>query len=262
MTGASGTAPAPRAAASVILARETSDGIEIYLLRRHRKASFMSSSFVFPGGIVDEGEDDPRETAIRELFEEAGVLLCKSEVDASTRGAWREKLNRGEARFRDLIDPAELDLDALHYYAHWVTPTVEKRRYSAQFFVARMPAKQVASPDNRETVDEVWVAPSAALDRRAELRLPPPQHRSFHELVAANVDSIDALVALANTRAQHKHAILPRGLSGVNEFTLLLPWDRDYEEHGLGEGLTIASDHPLAVGPSRFILRATGWDHE
>src|SRR5215470_12332836 len=69
-----------REAASVILLRQAEPGFEVFLLRRHRKASFMASAFVFPGGTAEAGED-ARTAAVRELFEEAGVLLAHADAD-------------------------------------------------------------------------------------------------------------------------------------------------------------------------------------
>lgn len=252
---------APRAAASVILMREAAGGVEIYLLRRHRKASFMSSSFVFPGGIADEGESDPRLTAARELFEEAGVLLAAG-TDAATREDWRQRINVDKASFSATLGDVVLDLDGMAYYAHWITPSVEKRRYSAKFFLARMPEGQVASPDNRETVDDVWVTPEDALARSAELNLPPPQLRTFLELVEPCRIGIDAVFEFARKGQASAHAILPRACASNEGLTLLMPWDPHYQREGNGDALPIAPDHPLAWGPSRFVLQAGGgWKH-
>jgi 8-oxo-dGTP pyrophosphatase MutT (NUDIX family) len=254
-------APAqPKAAASVVLCRARPSGeVEVFLLRRHRKASFMSSSYVFPGGIADPGEDDPRVTAARELFEEAGVLLADAAPDAAELARWRSAVDGGAA-LAELCATggASLSLDRLHYLAHWITPSVEPRRYSAQFFLAELPAGQTPSFDNRETVDEVWVTPAEALARARDLRLPPPQVRTFWELREAAEAGMDALLAEVARRAATPHPILPR-FAPIGAFTLLLPWDPDYDALGQGDALTMPSDHPLATGPSRFVLEDETW---
>jgi 8-oxo-dGTP pyrophosphatase MutT (NUDIX family) len=255
------TPQAPRAAASVILLRERAGEAQVYLLRRHRKASFMSSSYVFPGGIADEGEVDPRHTAARELFEEAGILLTSAETSADERQRWRDALNVDKAPFDSTLGNVPLALGELHYYAHWITPTIEKRRYSAQFFVAVCPPGQEASPDNRETVDEIWVSPAEALERSGELRLPPPQLRTFHELLEPAREGIAGILAAAEAGAAHKHPILPRACATQSGFALLLPWDPGYESEGQGDALPMPADHPLAWGPSRFVMEAGGWKH-
>ncbi len=251
----------PRAAASVILLREGQAGVEVYLLRRHRKASFMASSYVFPGGIADEGEADPRTTAIRELFEESGVLFTAKETDSGSREKWRKQVNVDKANFSKTIGGQKLALDSLHYFAHWITPSVEKRRYSAKFFVAIMPEGQVASPDNKETVDEVWVRPADAIERSRELNLPPPQLRTMLELVKPGESGIAGVLKEASLRAAHPHAILPRACASKEGITLLMPWDAEYESEGNGAALPMPADHPLAWGPTRFVLKDGAWLH-
>ena len=251
----------PRAAASVILLREGQEGVEIYLLRRHRKASFMASSYVFPGGIADEGETDSRVTALRELFEESGVLLSKTSTTSAQRDTWRNKLNIDKADFAETMGDVTLDLEGLHYFAQWITPSVEKRRYAAEFFVAIMPPDQRASPDNKETVDEVWVSPSDAIARSSELHLPPPQLRTMIELATPAEDGIAGILQEAKKRSAHPHAILPRASASAAGITLLMPWDPDYQSEGHGAALAMPEGHPLAWGPTRFVLKDGAWHH-
>lgn len=245
--------PTPREAATVILVRETAraPGFEVFLLRRHRGASFMSNAYVFPGGAVDEGDGDPRATAARELFEEAGVLIA-GDIPADLAGLRRRVLD-GEK-----LDVA-FDLDAFHYYAHWVTPSVEKKRFSARFYVATLPAGQEPSYDDRETVDQAWVTPGEALERAAELKLQPPQLRTFHELAACA--TLDDVFALAARRASAPHPVMPRLAQLPVGFALLLPWDAEYETIGEGDAHPMPAGHLLAEGPSRFVMDASGWKH-
>lgn len=253
-----GTKATPKAAASVILLRESPAGPEVYLLRRHRKASFMSSSYVFPGGIALDDEDS-QVTAGRELFEESGVLISETDTTAEDRVRWREALNKDKRDFEETLGDVGVAVDSLTYFAHWVTPSIEPRRYSAIFYVAVMPQGQTASPDNDETVDEVWVTPAQALERSDELRLPPPQLRTFFELLEPAKHGVDGILAAARTRQKHRHAILPRALATDSGLALLLPWDPDYETTGQGEALPIAQPHELAYGPSRVVLNDGVW---
>lgn len=250
----------PRDAATVILLRATARDprgrYEVFLLRRRRGASFMASAFVFPGGATDPGEGDPRVTAARELFEEAGVLIARDAPDAATLADWRRRVLDG-APLAEL--GVALDLDAFHYYAHWVTPSVEKKRFSARFYVAVLPAGQRPSFDDRETVDEAWVTPAEALARATELALPPPQLRTFHELSGAR--TIDAVLALCARRASCPHPVMPRLATTPTGFVLLLPWDPEYATAGTGDATPMPDGHPLAEGPSRFILEDRAWKH-
>jgi len=222
-----------REAASVILVRPRGAGpaLEVFLLCRHRKASFMPSAFVFPGGAAEPGETDPRVTAARELGEEAAVQIAP---------------------------------EALHYFAHWITPSVERKRFSARMFVGALPPGQEPAFDDVETVDQVWVTPEEALARSRELQLPPPQIRTFWDLRESAAAGWDALLAAAAARAAHPHPILPRmspwpGAPGG--FALLLPWDPDYQRTGTGDARPIAPGHLLASGPSRFIRDDGAWRH-
>lgn len=224
-------APEPVDAAAVILIRERAGTgeAEVFMVRRHAGASFMARSFVFPGGIADPGDTDLGDTAARELFEEAGVQVAG---------------------------------DSLLYFAHWITPSIEKRRFSARFFVAELPPGQQPSYDSVETVDEVWVTPDEALSRAGELRLPPPQLATMYDLREAAKHGPEDVIALARGRARCPFAIMPRAhmIPGDRaRIALLLPWDPDYASAD-GEGIEIPPDHPLARGPSRFVLGDDGWE--
>jgi 8-oxo-dGTP pyrophosphatase MutT (NUDIX family) len=243
--------PTPRDAATVILVRERAPGFEVFLLRRHRGASFMPSSYVFPGGAADEGEGDLRVTAARELFEEAGVLIAKDPVDDLV--GLRRRVLDGEKV------TAPLDLDAFHYYSHWITPSVEKKRFSARFYVARLPAGQEPSFDDRETVDQAWVTPHEALERSKELALQPPQLRTFLELSATA--TIDDVLAICARRAAAPHPVMPRLAPQGSGFALLLPWDPEYETAGTGDAAPMPAGHLLAEGPTRFVMEDKGWKH-
>jgi 8-oxo-dGTP pyrophosphatase MutT (NUDIX family) len=263
----SGPAMKPSKAAAVFLVRPRAGGpdLEVLLLRRRKDATFVSSAFVFPGGVADPDEDDLRVTAARELFEEAGILLVDEPVEPMTLAGWRARVLDG-ARLLDVMASAgaAFALERLKPVAHWITPSVEPRRYAAHFFVARLPDGQEASFDGRETVDQIWLTPAEALARVGELRLPPPQIRTLADLAPACVAGWDALVAEAARRACHLEPILPRLMRHAGVVTLLLPWDPEYgdPDAATGEPFEIVSwpvDHPLAGGPSRFVLEDGTW---
>ena len=231
-------------------------------MRRHRKTQFMGSACVFPGGAADEGEEDLRITAARELFEEAGVLFADRELPAETLAAWRAAVNETDADLAGLLagEGASLDLEAVHYFAHWITPSIERKRFSAHFYVAALPAGQTPSFDNKETVEEVWVTPAEALARAGELRLPPPQVRTFIDMLRPAESGIAGVLAAAAARAEHPFPIMPRMCPlESGGFALLLPWDPDYAARGVGDLCEMPADHPLATGPSRFVLEEMTW---
>ena len=255
-----GVVPTPRDAASVILVRPADAGVEVFLLRRRKTASFMGGAFVFPGGAADpEDGGDLRVTAARELFEEAGVLLATTAVERDLVAALRARLLAG-APLTALLAEAGLALapEQLGYFAHWITPSIEPKRFSARFYVAVLPDGQAPSFDSHETVDEAWATPAAALARAQELALPPPQVRILTDLSAAA--TVDDVLALAQAAAAHPHPIMPRMAPGEGGgFALLLPWDPHYATAGTGDSAPMPGDHPLAVGPSRFVLEDRTW---
>ncbi len=247
--------PTPRDAATVILVRPRDAAYEVFLLRRRRGSSFMGGAYVFPGGAAEPADAaDLRLTAARELFEEAGVLLTRDEVEPTRLAEWRRSVLDGGA-----MPPVPLDLDALRYHSHWITPSVENKRFSARFYVAVLPPGQTPSFDDRETVDEAWTTPAEALARVGELQLPPPQLRTFLEL--ADTPTIDDVLAMCARRAEHPHAVMPRVAPNGAGFALLLPWDPEYHSAGTGDLHPMAADHPLAVGPSRFVMEDRAWRH-
>jgi len=257
-----------REAASVILLRRAEPGFEVFLLRRHKRASFMASAFVFPGGATEPGED-ARTAAARELFEEAGVLLARAdaELEAQTLELPIQAMLR--RRILDGDDAAAAmtaaglawSTDVLVPWAHWITPSVEPKRFSARFFVCELPSTQTPSFDEVETVDQTWVSPREALARAGELQLPPPQLRTFWEL--SQLDTIEQVVAAGRARAEEPHPIMPRlrPAEPGDPLCLLLPWDPEYTEIGTGDAAPLTYTPRWASGPSRFVLEDRTWRH-
>ena len=175
-------------AATVMLLRDTTLGLEVFMLRRTNNAVFAGGMYVFPGGKVDaadgEGDEGYRVAAVRECYEEAGVLLA---VDADGRMvddghpalAHRTAVYDGDVDVRALAADHGLRLatDALPWTSHWITPKGETaRRFDTRFFMAASPAGQTFHHDDNETVASMWVRPADALARweAGELQLMPP----------------------------------------------------------------------------------------
>jgi len=228
----------------------------------------MASAFVFPGGGT-EADEDARTAAARELFEEAGVLLARvaAPIDVATLDVpGQAHLRRqilGGARAQDTLADAGLAwaTEPLLPWAHWITPSIEPKRFSARFFVCELPEAQVPSFDAVETVDQIWVRPAEAIARARELALPPPQLRTCWEL--AQHATVDDVLEAARARSAEPHPILPRRAAGAatDAPCLLLPWDPDYLEGGIGDAAPLSYRPRWAVGPSRFILEDRKWSH-
>lgn len=268
----------PFPAASVILLREPAPGaVEVCMLRRRRGASFMASAFVFPGGGADPGES-LAECAARELFEEAGVaLVTGAQTTPEQLDDLRARIAAG-AIAKPLLAEAGLHWDEalLTPWAHWITPSLEPKRFSAHFFVAALPHGQAPRFDAVETVEQVWVSPADAPARAAELNLPPPQLRTLWEM--RNLTSIEQVMKAARARAAEPAPILPRvsQLAPPVEppqptddakpafrppICLLLPWDPEYLERGQGEAMPLDPRPAWAIGPSRFVMEDRAWRH-
>jgi 8-oxo-dGTP pyrophosphatase MutT (NUDIX family) len=169
----------PRPAATVLTLRDTPKGYEILMLRRNLRSDFVGGAHVFPGGAVDESDAEAHDlvvglddvtastrlevergglafyvASLRELFEEAGLLLAVDEHgdvvtfsaprDLERWAALRRSINAGELGFLDLLreEGLRLDLRGVEYLAHWITPVGPPRRYDTRFFVARAPERR------------------------------------------------------------------------------------------------------------------------
>jgi 8-oxo-dGTP pyrophosphatase MutT (NUDIX family) len=168
--------PVPaREAATVMLIRDGADGLEVFMVLRHDKMSFAAGALVFPGGSVEPGEDT-LVAAVRETFEECGILLARPigqenlvTVTALKRieQSWRTRLARGEAKLADMLSAETLSLatDRLVPFAHWITPEVQPKRFDTRFFLAAAPDDQVGLHDGSESVDSLWIAPLEAVSQ-------------------------------------------------------------------------------------------------
>ena len=213
---------APRAAATVLLVRDGQHGVEVFMLRRVSTMEFAPRMMVFPGGGVDPRDADPElpwagpspwdwgrvlgadETtarelvvaAVREVFEECGVLLAGPDADSvvgDVSGAdWeaeREALLSRESSLTEVLIRRGLVLrsDLLRARAHWITPEFESRRYDTRFFAALLPEGQVPDDATTEADDAAWVDPAELLRdyHRGEALMLPPTVVCVEEVAAA-----------------------------------------------------------------------------
>ena len=185
-----------RPAATVMLLRDTSAGLEVFMLRRHAGMAFAAGMYVFPGGRVDDadGAGDPGfvVAAIRECYEEAGILLAVDTDggmvdDGHPALAHRVGVHDGTVDVRALVAEHGLRLatDSLPWVAHWITPKGEAaRRFDTRFFMAASPVGQTSHHDDTETVASMWVRPPVAIaDHEAgNLQLMPPTVACLRQL--------------------------------------------------------------------------------
>lgn len=184
----------PRPAATVIVLRPAAAGPDVLLTLRPSSMAFAADMYVFPGGAVDPSDTDPRLAArsslppggaaaalgggaglerymagIRELFEEAGVLLADPRPDPADAAIARAGLLDGRSTLADIAEDLDLRLrsDLLVPISHWTTPPIMARRFDTRFFAAELPpgAEVTFAPD--EVVAHRWATPRAALDAMA-----------------------------------------------------------------------------------------------
>lgn len=218
----------PRDAATLILLRQAAppgSGIEVLMLQRHANSSFMPGAYVFPGGVVEETDYGPEVeclccgltsarahnvipdvsppgkalgffvAAVREAFEEAGILLVCGESSGPAALSDQQQLRFAQCRrrvqenpyvFASLIKKEGLKIaaDSLFYFAHWITPEASPIRFDARFFVAAAPLDQEASFDGLETTAARWISPSELLraHQKGDLYLPVPTLSSVSAL--------------------------------------------------------------------------------
>jgi 8-oxo-dGTP pyrophosphatase MutT (NUDIX family) len=124
--------------------------------------------------------------AVRELFEEAGLLIALDEIDADVVAQWRTAVLTGSKNFYDILSELRgpLDLENVVYFAHWRTPQQRARRFDTRFFAVKSPDNQVATCDGHETVEHHWVRPAEALERfrQGEWKLLLPTRTILDEL--------------------------------------------------------------------------------
>jgi 8-oxo-dGTP pyrophosphatase MutT (NUDIX family) len=255
-----------RPAATIMLLDDRPD-LHVLLLRRRAGSAFVGGMSVFPGGGVDPHDADAEVVAscaglddglasrrlgvphgglaywvaaVRETFEEAGVLLA---IDAQGRAVdlsppavesrfakLRVEVDSGRARLAHAVraEGLRLALDRVHYAARWITPEGPPRRYDTRFFVAALPPGQTPVHDDREAVDSEWSRPQEALARFAarDLAMLPPTVGMLR-ILAGFSHAADAVAAAA---AQEDEADRPARITGDGvTWRVMLPGDADYD---------------------------------
>jgi 8-oxo-dGTP pyrophosphatase MutT (NUDIX family) len=247
---------APRDAATVIILRDGPGGLEVFLVKRHGLSDVLGGAYVFPGGKLDDSDMQLAETAhldqdasqlhtalaepeltpalarglfvaaLREAFEECGVLFAQG-AEQSHSLQLAQQIQAGQT-FNQVLADLQLRLQtrALLPWSRWVTPkmpSISSKRFDTRFFVAALPQDQIASHDNVETTQSVWLAPRLALDQYwgSEIQLAPPQimtlaHLSRHATVAS---------VLAAARQTPPPLIAPEPFDDQGERVICYPGD-------------------------------------
>lgn len=246
------TDDAPIPAATVILLRDEPQ-FEALMIARAERSSFAGGALVFPGGRVDPGDADPlwpdhstglsrdpamaaaQVAAIREAFEEAGVLLARGPRGALLKAdevaalaPWRANVERDDSLFMALVRRHELVLaaDLLTLFAHWIAPPGLHRRFDTLFFAAAFPEGQDVMEDGDEATEALWISPAAALAARASggRKIIFPTARNI-ELLGVSRSTADAL---AHARRRPIRPVMPETRSKDGAVYLTIPDDLGY----------------------------------
>lgn len=225
----------PRAAATVVMLRDGVAGPEVLLMKRHGLSDVLGGAYVFPGGKLDAADaeldaarhldqapprlhaslhdaelDDAHAAglyvaAVREAFEEAGVLLAEAPDGSEPDLARAAALLKAGTPFNAMLAELGLTLQTrrLVPWSRWITPrvpSVMNKRFDTRFFAAVVPPEQVATHDDYETTESTWLSPRAALQRYwdREIEMAPPQIMTLAQL--ARHASAEEAVAAARTR--------------------------------------------------------------
>jgi 8-oxo-dGTP pyrophosphatase MutT (NUDIX family) len=260
----------PVLAATVILLRDGPVSPEVLMIERHSKSDFLPDLYVFPGGRLEKQDhalsdrvvgitskeaaarlgDVPSESAqalfvaaIRETFEEAGILLAsprdRSDLlrpdEIREVASHRLEVQAGDTSFLEIIERYDLELaaDRLAVHGRWITPEAVPRRFDTLFFSAVAPPGQLARHDGVETTDHVWIRPEDALDQMREKR------RRIIFPTAMNLETLSGFktseAALAASMRRPVVAVLPRVEERDGRRHLVIPPEAEYPTPGILE---------------------------
>ncbi len=272
----------PRPSASIVLLRDGVGGLEVFLLKRHGASDVLGGAYVFAGGKVDEADadidlhqrlDQPASAlafqlgepgiadgmaaslfvaAVRELFEETGVLLAEGATSVTLAHA--HDMLRGGYQFPEVLAMLGLRLQssALVPWSRWITPkqpNVSSKRFDTRFFLSAVPPGQTAVHDNHEATESVWMPPRAALQAYWDnlIELAPPQIMGLAQL-ARHPRSADAVQA---ARATRPPLIAPESFQQDGVRVVCYPGD---PRHSVREA--------AMAGPTRLFYRAGRFEPE
>ncbi|MDZ7670972.1 MAG: NUDIX hydrolase [Gammaproteobacteria bacterium] len=212
-------ASAPLPAATILMLRDGPAGLEVFMVVRHHQIDFASGALVFPGGKADAQDFDAalepyldgaaedadmraiQVSAIREAFEECGILLAREAgqaglVDSSRLAElepYRTSLHDGSVSMLQFLEREGLHLACaeLVHFAHWVTPTMMPKRFDTHFFLAAAPSDHLAVHDGHESVDSIWIRPADVLEQAA---------RGQRTVIFPTLRNVEKLSAFVNVR--------------------------------------------------------------
>lgn len=224
----------PVPAATILLLRDGEAGLEVFMVKRHHQIDFVAGALVFPGGKLEKGDSDAALAdhsdggqdwtaemralgagAIREAFEESGILLARDTRSGGFVTAarleelqhYRPLLDKREAVLAEVLEKEKLKLalDQLVHFAHWITPANMPKRFDTHFFLASSPIGHAGSHDGHESVDSVWITPNGAISDRKKWNVIFPTKLNLMKLD----NSKTVAAAIATARATKVLPVIP-----------------------------------------------------
>ena len=210
-----------RQASAMVLTRDSDQGIEVCMLRRVSSSRFAAGAYVFPGGVMEEHDSDPlwpelfvpadastnkayqyKIAAIRETFEEAGVLVSGRDHDISVSPDDRDNLNKEKVTLQDIFrqHQLQLNLNEIIFYDHWITPEGAPIRFDTRFYLSIAPSNQHLAHDETETDSSCWATPATLIAQyeKKEIRLMPVTHVQLQRLAA--FESVESLISTSKLK--------------------------------------------------------------
>lgn len=247
----------PIPSSTVLLLRDDRGPLEVFMVQRHHKIDFAEGALVFPGGKVDPADRDQalrarctgcaglddetfavRVAAVRETFEECGVLLARGRGEPALlpesrvrplETRYRSDLLSGAVTLGAIAEAHDLDLalDAMVPFAHWITPAFMPKRFDTHFYLVPAPPDQVAAHDGEESVDSLWIAPSRAVEDAQAKRRPIifPTLRNLIKLAR----STSVAEAIERARTEPVVTVLPTVGKGANGPVIRIPVEAGYD---------------------------------
>ncbi len=275
--------PPPLDSASVVLLRDSAQGLQVLLLRRHQASNVLGGAYVFPGGKLDTADQSPGllaqlsqdavtlqkrlaepalsaqraaglfVAAIREAFEECRILLGQNEGNTPDLHALHNALTNGQSWSQATQGLSlRLHTDTLVPWTRWITPrqaSVTSKRFDTRFFITRVPEGQTAAHDDFEATETLWTTPREALIRYWEhqIELAPPQIMGLVQLAR----HADTASALAEAQSRQPPMVEPEPFDQDGIRTICYPGD---PRHSV--------PHPAFPGPTRLLFKNKRFEPE
>jgi len=271
----------PRKASCIVMLRQSkSRELEVLMAQRNQNMKAFPGAFIFPGGVVEacdgpeNSEEQSKRCGLRELFDEAGVLLSKAMKGNSAepvkfgslteRLEWQKRVHDNPNEFERLLREknVRLPLDSLFYWITFVTPVMEARRFDTDFFIVDTSYEEEGLHlDGNETVSLAWVSPSAAIERNAKGGMPflPPQYFVLSTILKSGKSPSEIVQSVLKRQPSDRPVpILPHPIAlDPKEVVFAYPGDQEHCDYPGKAGMRHQVHIKTPVGRVGFQVEST-----